>query len=306
MKKVLYTALALLLVSAVFVNCQKDGIFNPKQKISKVSQPLDGITLRLEEWTWEGDLLSRISYFHRDTIVKNKVYYFYEKKQLVRMEYADFSYCTIKYDGSQYSEINFFTQFERNTSTLKFTYEKKKVSQIVETRYANPQKSMGDAENKLMSAFFPKIVLEAMDKHMSKTALQKANEDVVLTHKLTYDDKGDNLKEWRISQTLISKVGESMLTKLRETVLTYDSYDDKVNPYYASSPAGEGYAAFYKNNPTKVTFNMYEDNLPIAGSTDIFNYTYQYDDKKYPTEVIGRHLEGAAADTTYYEYKTGK
>jgi hypothetical protein len=294
MKKLLCTALVLSLGTAVFVNCQKDGVYNPKQKISKIRQAYNGEKRLIEAWTWEGNLLSRTVEYSNDTTVKGKVYYFYEKKQLVRMEYTGFSYCIITYSGSQYDKIDFYTRFDRKTDTYVFTYDKKKVSKIMITTYADPQKLIGSmGNNDLKAVFIPKMILEQTDKMVAKSTIRKANEDVVITHTITYDK--DNPKEWRISQTVNEKLGE--------LVYTYDSYDENNNPYYASNLVYGVGNSFQKNNPTKVTCIAYLDG--VSGVPSITDYTYQYDTKKYPTEMIEMRKEGTAVfpDTLYYEYK---
>jgi len=300
MKKLLYTALSLLLATAVFVNCQKDGVFNPKQKISKIHRAHSGGKRLIEEWTWEGNQLSRISYFKNDTTVRDKVYYFYEKKQLVKMENTlDFSYIVITYNGSLYDKIDYYTCFDRKAQTFTFTHDKKKVSKIVHTTYANPQKSMESiADNVLLASFIPQIVLEEMDKKIQKSTSQKANEDVIVTHTLTYDK--DNLKEWKISYN----VGD----KLIESVFAFESYDESKNPYYYSNPLGTDddnfFIALYKNNPVKIIENRYINNV-VGNEPITYDYFYRCNDKKFPTEIIKKstYMTYSNSDTLYYEYK---
>lgn len=295
MKKSLYTALALLLVSAVFVNCQKDGVFNPKKKINKIYKSHEGGKYLIEEWTWEGNLLGKIAYCN-DTNVLRKAYYFYDKKQLVRVENTnDLSYVLISYNKSQYDKMDFYTKYDRKVRSYTFTYDKKKISKIDVTVYKNPAKSAMSIEDDIMSAFIPKIILEETNKLMMGSPLWKSDGDDVFVYTLKYD--GDNVVEWKIS--------DANETKLKETVFQYSSYDKNMNPYYMSNPTdGTNPVSFTfcKNNPLQMTRTQYVANEKIASFT--FDYIYKYDDKKYPTEVIEKQIGESYtnSDTTYYEY----
>ena len=295
MKRVLCTTLALLLASTVFVCCQKDGVFNPKQKIDKIYQAYDGGKILSEEWTWDGNLLNYIAYFKNDTTVLRKSYYFYDKKQLVKIHNtADLSYVIISYNKSYYDRIGFYNKFDRKVRSYAFTYDKKKVSKIVLTVYKNPAKSEIRMENDMMAAFIPKAVLDVTNKQLMHTAFSKADEDDIYTYAIQYD--GDNVSEWKISY----KSGD----KLTETILKYGSYDENMNPYYTSFPNLENVPlAFYKNNPQKITCTQYTNSVEDGAYT--YDYTYKYDAKKYPTEVISKQTAGSYSnsDTAYYTYK---
>ena len=298
MKRVLCTTLALLLVATVFVGCQKDGVFNPKQKISKVYQAYNGGRLLTEKWTWDDNLLNYIAYFRDDTTVLRKSYYFYEKKQLVRIENTnDLSYIIITYDKSNYKQMEFYNRFDRKLRSYAFTYDKKKIAKIEMTIYKNPSKSMMSVGDDIMSAFIPKAILDETNKLMMNSSLLKSTEDDIIIYTMQYD--GDNLSEWKIS----SRSEE----RLKETVLQYNSYDENKNPYYTSYPNinedNPTFPAFYKNNPLKITSTIYIDNVKTISYT--YDFTYKYDAKKFPTEAIMKLTQDSYSnsDTLYYEYQ---
>jgi len=298
MRKILYTTLSLLLVSAVFTNCKKEGVFNPKNKISKVYVSFNGEKRLDQEWTWDENLLTKM-WCHPDAITV----YSYTKKQLSKMEMSTIygaTYAEVTYNGKFYDKIDIYDSASKEKKkTVAFTYDKKKVSKIVETIYANANaQSMGSVGNEFVAAFIPSMILEETQKMLNTVTMQKANEDKVITHEMTYEK--DNLKEWKISYTQ----GKNNI----ERVYVYNSYDENKSPFYASNPLlidngtnGDAETPFYKNNPTQITatyaVNGNKDN-PVT-----YDYKYQYNDKKFPIEVIKKISPLNIMDTTYYEYK---
>jgi len=299
MKRVLCTTLTLLLASTVFVACQKDGIFNPKQKISKVYQAYYGNPRLTEKWTWDDNLLNCIAYFRDDTTVQQKSYYFYEKKQLVKIDNTyDLSYILITYDKSFYKQIESYDKFDRKLRSYAFTYDKKKITKMEVTIYKNPSKAVMSAEEgDIMSVFIPKAILDETNKLMSVPSLLKSAENDLIVYTMQYD--GDNISEWKIA----NQVGG----KTKEIVFQYNSYDENKNPYYTSYPNMNenepASPAFFKNNPLKITCTEYFDNAKISSYT--YDYTYKYDAQKYPIEAIKNLTQDSyfISDTLYYEYQ---
>jgi len=299
MKRVLCTVLVVALGATVFVNCKKDGVYNPKKKISKIYVAHLGVKKLDYGWTWEDNLLKKVERFGMDTVVTSKAYYFYDKKQLVRIEYTndDLRYVEITYNGSSYDRVDFYTKKGAKTSSYVFSYDKKKVSKIEHTKYATPIPASKSMENELLSVFIPKIILEEMDRQIEQNPLLKSadNKDVVYVHTMKY--KGDNLDEWEILSSSNS----------RTSIFKYESYDDKINPMYGSNPImadGEASSVFHKNNPTKITYESMDSNK-VSLATSAITYSYLYD-KKYPTEIIKTSTPSVGnpfSDTTYYEYK---
>ena len=295
MRKILYTALSLLLVSAVFTNCTKEGVFNPKNKISKVYAANNGTKFLLQEWTWDENLLTKMWDYPNDTTL-----YSYEKKQLSKVEMNGLTrsvYAEFAYNGKLYDKIDVYERVSKaKIANLTFTYDKKKVSKIVETIYATT-KSAGSMQNNFLCAVIPTMILEETQKMVNVLPMQKANEDMVITHEMTYEK--DNLKEWKISYTN----GKSKVEK----VFSYSSYDEKKCPYYASNPliidngtSGDPQTPFFKNNPLKITCTQSVNGT--AGEPTIYEYKYQYNKDKFPTEAIRKQMPIDFSDTTYYEY----
>ena len=304
MKRLVSIALVLLLTGAAFTGCQKDGVYNPKNKISKVYKSVNGFKTLEEQWTWDGNILHNVAYFKDDTTMSYKWYYLYEKKQLVKVENtSNLSYIAITYSGSQYDKVEFFDKFGRKSRTFAYTYDGKKVSKIDATIYKNPQKAMVAEDYDVLSAFIPMEILEETDKQIAKSAPLKSDEDNIINYALTYNDKG-NLSEWKITNN-------NDIKKLQVVVYKYEAYDENKNPFYASYPrvddGGIGFAppCFSKNNPTKVSCKV-TINSEQSGDVVSYDYSYQYNGKKFPTQVIRKIsyslVPDTFSDTTYYEY----
>ncbi|MCL2132260.1 MAG: hypothetical protein FWH36_07410 [Lentimicrobiaceae bacterium] len=304
MKRVLCVALALAMGSAAFTGCQKDGVYNPKKKISKIQKADNGNKVLVQEWTWNGNLLHNIAYYLNDSVMQGKEYFLYEKKQLVRIDNTNLSYYVISYNGSQYEKIELFDRMGKKTRTYVYGYDGKKVSKIDLTVYKNPSKSAMDiaGENSLMSFFLPMSILEETDRQIARFASLKSADDDVYSFTLKYD--GDNVSEWKMGDYNNEE-------KPLEVVFKYESYDKNVNPLYASRfEANEkdimpfAPPCFYKNNPTKASSTRYDNGKEL---TINYDYTYKYVDKKYPAEIVRKQsqesMPESISDTTYYEYK---
>ena len=122
MKKIL-TIFAIACVALVFAGCQKDGVYNPSKKISKIYYTsTSGVKSLKQIWTWNGKLLDKIDYYDGGSIYKT--YNFtYDGKRLTRMSnYANNRYIEYKYDGSHLSEANVFSSGSLEY-IYKFTYK---------------------------------------------------------------------------------------------------------------------------------------------------------------------------------------
>lgn len=299
MKRLLCVTLALSVAGAAFIGCQKDGVFNPKNKISKIYRTEKGSKVLSEVWTWDGKTLNNVACYLNDSTMEYKWYYFYEKKQVVRIENTlGLSYITITYSGSNYDKVEFYDKFDKKLRSYAYTYDGKKVSKIDFTSYKNPSKSMDVMDYRFLSAFIPMAILEETDKQIKNSPPSKSDGDVVYNYTLKYD--GDNLSEWKI-------VDNNDPNKQLEMTYQYEQYDKNVNPYYASFPNIDGMniatPCFYKNNPTKVTLTQAMNGK--AAPTTTYDYSYQYNGKKFPTESIKKAtVEGTVirSDTNYYEY----
>ena len=149
MKKITLTAMVLA-VACMFAACTKEGVYNPKEKISKifessVSTYTMGSTTTTDEtpkhptesWTWDGKLLSSITYYEGDGTVDETVTFTYDGKQLSKMQtVGSNSYTQFIYDGSKLEKFETYYS-NRLESAGTVTYDGKKVVQIDVVDYDN-------------------------------------------------------------------------------------------------------------------------------------------------------------------------
>ena len=109
MKKTL-TILAIACVAFVFTGCQKDGVYNPSKKISKIYYTSTSGNKSLDQiWTWNEKLLDKIDFYY-DGTVSHSYNFTYDGNRLTRMnDYKLNEYVEYKYDGNHLSETNVFS-----------------------------------------------------------------------------------------------------------------------------------------------------------------------------------------------------
>lgn len=113
--KTLFIALTACMVAFAFTSCQKDGMYKPKKKISKIYTSRDGGDRVLQEtWNWDGKVLSSITYGD-DAVVKFE----YEKNQLIGLSSGD-SRIIYTYDGKLIDKI---TYMDGNEEIASYTFK---------------------------------------------------------------------------------------------------------------------------------------------------------------------------------------
>lgn len=303
MKKTSLFAMALA-VACLFAACTKEGVYNPGEKISKVSisstdtYTYGGTTTTntvdkymSESWSWDGNLVKSITYYNSDQSIRHTATFTYDGKQLTSLQVGK-SRTDFTYDGSKISKFESYYDGELE-STATVTYDGKKVVQI---DVVNVDKKAVKNDNSL---FLPLQVV--MPVYTEKTA-EMVN---------TIATKGSNTNtmkfEWDGKN--ISKV--TMTSDNDIYTITY-TYDEKKNPYkgFLYELEDNGPAAWgSNNNVTSETYNYTED-----GHTDsyTYNYTYEYDGK-WPTQktytqtysetILGTVVSSTYTNVTYFEYE---
>lgn len=305
MKKTIFTlAVVALLAGVCSCTKEKEGVYNPKQKIQSVyfeSKGLQGDEVlyenpkyKSEAWTWEDNRLERISYFEpvayytdgnehiEIELVATQLFSYDKDNRLTKSEIlgeenmaADYTY-----DGNYLKTVSITEQL-RPIVKYSFNYTDKKITSIDMTVEEN-----GDFDNKaakqlmrtnpLRFVMAPEAAARTMAatqryaKLMAKKGCAKGSSTVTL--KVEWD--GDNI--CKISG---SAMGESM-------VLTY-KHDTKNNPYYGlfdiMGLAGEDIVLFLpmsRHNITSITQTFAEDGEEESYTA---SYTYTYNGKDYPT-----------------------
>lgn len=309
MKK--FTILAFACVALLFSACQKEGVFNPKQKISKIytstTFSIDGSTTTTdrslaEAWTWnKNNTLAKIDKYQDNAIVGTDTYTYDNKKRVVRIDGNDnhFGHTSIyhivfTYNGKELSEASFYFGDDLS-ATLKYTHQNGKISKIEATITEDDMENYMKALRSLLPQQFYVSLENSYKKNPAK--YNAKGNDHTTTWVATWDK--DNISKIVITE----KYGSFG----QETITSEYKYDNYNNPYYGFTPgeSGEttGAGCYSKNNITRTT-TLYQS-IDANGSekgTEMINYTYTYKGK-YP--VTCSQTGGFQGETliTEYEYK---
>ena len=303
MKKT-FLFLAFACVAMLFSSCHKEGVFNPKKKISKIytysTYTVDGTTtssnrVLSEVWNWNNNILERIDHYDADGGVRGVTTYTYDKKRVVRIDesyqsmFSNYSMHTeFIYDGKYLSESKIYDGDELE-ATLKFTHQNGKISQIVFTGEEVYEENGKSLKTRALQHILPLQIcqtLQQIEKKKQTKNAGKGSETTTMT--LTWNN--DNI-------TKIACVDEFYGERYEYSIeAEYDNYN---NPFYGLFDS-EMYIGgnLCKNNIVKQTW-IYPDENPY---TEIYRYTYE---GKYPVSCT--HIDPFYSDnyttTSEYEYK---
>ena len=277
----------MLVVVLAFSSCEKEGVFNPKRKISKITTTTTYEAAHIEPdshsetWNWGKKTLESIE-FGNGNILKFE----YDKKNRIsKSYYANEANVVLNYsyDGNELSKIELHGA-GKVWLKMEFEYSKSKISKITYTEY-NFNEESNQKQMRALSLFIPQHVCENIER-FHKTAVQKnsskATDDYILTIELTWEN-GNISKE-----VYIEDGGDS-------STCTY-KYDNNKNPF-------RGYEIGDLNLTTSLSENnvtSYFYTIEQEGNGPEYTYTYSYD-KGWPTEKIEK--KSNYTTTTRYEYK---
>ena len=114
MKQLSRLFIAALALMFVFASCEKEGVFNPKKKISEIykssSYSYDGETYNTpkylsERWNWDGKILKSVDYYDNDGSLDYSETYTYDKNRLPKVSWGSTSYYELVYDKNKLSSI---------------------------------------------------------------------------------------------------------------------------------------------------------------------------------------------------------
>lgn len=317
-KTALFAAAAALLL---FGACQKDGKYNPKEKISNVSEEYcnvysyfsgeewvtdSSITPKhvSEQWTWDGKKLSQIAYIGYDyddqgNMVpdgQDLVKFNYDGSQMTEVTTSYGERMTFTYDGKKLQKAELYDGAATPYMTYEFEHDGKKISSMTVTMdeeyYAKKGTRVGRLEHLLLGNIIPQT--KSTDKFVCQLHAKATKAGLSIRMDLTWD--GDNVSKI----TAVTPYGNATMTL---------TYDDKNNPFKNFGPMfgfyGEtetGVEFCNKNNITKMVIS------DIEGGSDEENYTYTYDGK-WPVSCTNmysyedEYSRGTNSRTVYYEYE---
>lgn len=291
MKKIL-TILAIVCVAFIFAGCQKDGVYNPSKKISKVYYTSTNGKKSLDQiWNWNEKLLDKIDFYYNGAVEETYRFY-YDNNRLTRMDryaYGNILSIEYKYDGSHLSEADVFHSGSLNY-IYKFSYKSGKLESMTCTSTSKGVKE----ETKIHPLYFvfgPEIS-QCIEKS-EKTLAKKHNGKSISTetYKFTW-------KNGEVSQCVLCYQEEDY----SEYTYKY-TYDKKKNPfsgalinlYPEENMLFDG--SLCKHNITKIDFTSME------GESEIIKFDYSYKDN-YPISKRETVIEGGETETGgLYEYE---
>ncbi|MBR6330669.1 MAG: hypothetical protein IKR79_03355, partial [Bacteroidales bacterium] len=273
-KTALFAAAAALLL---FGACQKDGKYNPKEKISNVSEEYcsvysyfsgeewvtdSSITPKhvSEQWTWDGKKLSQIAYIGYDyddqgNMVpdgQDLVKFNYDGSQMTEVTTSYGERMTFTYDGKKLQKAELYDGAATPYMTYEFEHDGKKISSMTVTMdeeyYAKKGTRVGRLEHLLLGNIIPQT--KSTDKFVCQMHAKAAKSTESVKMDLTWD--GDNVSKI----TAVTPYGNATMTL---------NYDDKNNPFKSFGPMfgfyGEtetGVEFCNKNNITKMVISDIE------------------------------------------------
>lgn len=296
MKK-LASLLMVMVLAILFFSCEKGtlGEYKPKMKIDKIYSETEPRYLK-EQWTWNGDFLSRIDYFRRSGSVEYSQNYVYEGKRLARIE-MDGQHSEFLYDGDKLTTINTYDG-DRKVESYQLSYDKKKLSHV---SIENDLQAKRCAVWSPLSLFVPvnqqisTISLATSDSKREKYDFSNAEIDFV------WD--GDNVQYMKMQLTRPDSI--------QRLVFSY-VYDQKLNPMngffilnvdHQMLNDQPHYTFCSKNNILSVMMtDQYDD---VFSRTRSYTYSYDYY-QNFPTKVYSTfvNIETLKEDSTLiYSYQ---
>lgn len=196
------------LTAFAFTSCQKDGVYSPKEKISKIYQKEDGGDKYLsEQWVWDGKKLTTIN-FVDDNYTVNFVY---DGKQLSEMNMGD-QKVVFTYDGKYIQKADIYDGSEI-AATYTYTHDGKLITSVKVESFSNYKNAQ--RINKILNRI---ITPEIADIQGTQIENNDAKSNYSYTEYFTYD--GNNISE------IITKYSNGA-----ESTYNY-TYSDYLNPFY--------------------------------------------------------------------------
>lgn len=283
MSKIATILIAIVVVFA-FSSCEKDGVYHPKKKISRIYEQPSGEPKDLsEKWVWDGKNLSKI--LNRNETVYRT--FKYEKNRISKITWSDNEYFTFTFDGKHLKRVEYHGATDVLFTTWNFKYTKNKITTMTREEYDN-KKSYTKDITAALNLFLPVPTIQSMLEEEYPTSA-KSSETAITYYDYEWD--GDNIKKATVRYPNYDETVE----------ITY-KYDKNNNPYYH----------FFENTVTSKNNIISSEGVgkySYNGQTFPYSYTNDYEityEGKWPKEVLRvyrRPNYNPTRHTTYYEYE---
>ena len=276
MKKLVFFSMMVAMV--FFVSCDKDGVYNPAKKISKitytsVSTNKDNGTsttyINTQEWIWDKNQLKQI--VHKSLDVDNPFtwtedFTYASDGRLIRVEDKEGAmYTTYEYDGDRLDKVvEYYDNFRE--SEYHFKYEGGRLSEIecweFDADYSIKKENRSNPLAFVCSPEIANLTQMVADNRAVATESQSRHKMDVYITTISLEWDGDNVSRMIYTYPLYNERYEYLLT-----------YDNKVNPFarffglFFTEAYDDDY--FYKNKNNNIAISE-------VGSTWKREYTYTY------------------------------
>jgi hypothetical protein len=293
MKKVNKVVTMVMMGMVIFsmTTCNKEGVYKPKKKISKIyKQYGEGEKELSETWSWDKNKLSRIEYDKSGFIL-----FEYDKNHISKITSSEGSYEEFVYDGSKLSKIKLYAANKELDGSYSFEHDGKKISKMtVEEYYYDGKSKVAEASKKSFMRATLRFILpmQLSDAITLSTHKNRKADQEVDRYTVTFTWKGDNVEEMT-----------NGYNNSQETETVSYTYDKKTNPYCDLFMEMGGVSALSKNN---ILSERYSNSSNSNSYTIDNSYTYE---GNFPKEQKGvfsaTTIYGTYSDNyvTYYEYK---
>ena len=288
MKKI-FSILLIACVAMLFSACQKEGVYNPSKKISKVYfTDANGNKSLSQVWSWnKNNTLEKIENYSSNGTLANTLNFTYEKKRLTRMNnYTANAYIEYKYDKNGLKEANLYAGGTM-LDTYTFTYEKGKLTKITDT-YIHSKAVDNDLQMSPLQFILPEEMYTATEEARKQFEPDNSKATTVFTYELTWDNNN-------ITKLVRTMSGSSANFTLEAK---YDKYNNPFKGaflnFYFEDNVTDG--NFCKNNATRLETTSVTDGGNVT--TNVYTYEYSYDGK-WP---VSRRFMGENSTLTEFEY----
>lgn len=288
MKKI-FSILAIACVAMLFSACQKEGVYNPSKKISKIYfTDANGNKALSQVWSWnKNKTLEKIDNYSSNGSLSGTLNFTYEKKRLTRMNnYAANAYIEYKYEKNNLKEANLYASGTL-MDTYSFTYDNGKLTKITDT-YVHSKAAGNEMEMSPLQFILPEEMYNVTAEARKQFQPDGSKATTVFTYELTWD--GNNISK------LVRTVSGSSANLTLE--VKYDKYNNPfkgafLNFYFEENVIDGN---FCKNNATRLETKSVTDGGNVT--TNVYTYEYTYDGK-WP---VSRRFMGENSTLTEFEY----
>jgi hypothetical protein len=282
MKKLLF--IITIAFSITLFSCQKDGVYNPAQKLKRIYVMYNGKKAMSQEWSWNKSSLSKIEYYYINT--GNLFYsssFKYDGNKIKEIQDSDGYFTKFNYNGNKYDKVEYYNGKSEILISLKFSYSGNLISSI-EGQFYSGSKSSPSFSN-YNDSYLTTIIPELRLTEDNISHLQGKGGISIM--KWNFEYKGNNVSKLELQED--GKI----------TTNNYEEYDKKSNPFFHDVEViyTSLNLILSRNNVLRQSTRYPEGKM----TTSEYSYTY---DGNAPTEVQRRTNSGGdiTISNTYYEY----